>query len=76
MSDTPQPESIPARRPRWWYSADEKRGFCWASVVGHDYRSSSGGEHGKSTLYLYLNGALMHLTGNEADSVYAELKKR
>lgn len=72
--DTPSTPS--PRRPKWWYSADEKRGFAWVSVVGYDYRSADQSGLGKATLYVYLTGALLSLHGGEADTVYQELKKR
>ena len=64
-----------SRRARWWYSADEKRGFAWASVVGWDYRRAGSAGFDKSVLYVYLQSALLHLHGTEADSVYAEVVK-
>jgi len=64
------------RRPRWWYSADERRGFCWAEVVGYDYKQSGSSGFTASALYVYLKSAIFHLVGSEADTVYAELKKR
>lgn len=74
MSDSTGPSS-PPRRARWWYSADEKRGFAWASVVGYDYRKGGQAGFTTSVLYLYLSSALLHLHGAEADSVYAEVVK-
>ena len=63
------------KKTDWWYSTDGKRGFCHGAVKGFDYKalSQSGGGMG-NVLYLYLDGALLHLTGSEADTVYALVK--
>lgn len=53
----------------WWYSADGKRGFCWSSVVGYDYKPAGTMGFDKSTLYLYVSSGLLHLHGAEADEV-------
>ena len=68
--------AIPSRKPRWWYSRDERRGFCWAEMTAYDFRAGGVGSHLTSTLYLYVKGGIVHLNGAEADEVYAEIKKR
>lgn len=67
--------TAPTRRPRWWYSADSKRGFCWSEVTGYDYKSV-GASISTSTLYLYLSSGIFRLIGTEADQVYEQLLKR
>lgn len=64
-----------SKKTDWWYSTDERRGFCFGAVKGFDYEQPQqiGGGLG-ATLYLYLDGGLMHLTGNEADTVYQLVK--
>lgn len=58
----------------WWMSADKMRGFCWDSVVGYDYKKGgSNSNFPNSVLYVYLQSAILHLHGAEADSVYAGL---
>lgn len=66
----------PTRRPRWWFSKNERIGFCWSNVTAHDFRPNTGGEHGKATLYLYVQGGILHLIGNDAEEVFKELQKR
>lgn len=76
MSDsTPAAPSTTPRRARWWYSADEKRGFAWASVVGYDYRQGGSAGFVSSVLYVYLSGGIAILNGKEADTVHPELVK-
>ena len=59
----------------WWYSLDGKRGFCFGAVKGFTYREVQQGSGVLgSTLYLYLDGGIMHLMGGEADSVFALVK--
>lgn len=75
FSDSPSvtstTQSSPLPRPKgWWFSSDEKRGFSWSAVVGHDYKAGGVGGFATSALYLYLGGALVHLTGTEADEVF------
>ncbi len=53
----------------WWFSADGKRGFCYAAVKGFDYKVADAGRM-MATLYLYLDAGICHLTGSEADAVY------
>lgn len=75
MSDSTPAASPASRRTRWWYSADEKRGFAWASVVGYDYRQGGSAGFTQSVLYVYLGGGIVLLNGKEADAVYPELVK-
>ena len=60
------------KKTDWWYSADGKRGFCYGAVKGYTYRENQQGVGFLgSSLALYLEGAMMHLSGVEADTVFA-----
>lgn len=55
-------------KTNWWYSLDEKRGFCWDEVIGYDYKEPSN-EGGKPALYLYLKAGIYHLVAEEAKAI-------
>lgn len=62
------------KRTDWWFSADEKRGFCLAAVTAYDYKAGS--ENAKPTLYLYVQGGICHFSGPEAETVYKLVKDK
>lgn len=62
-------------KTNWWYSADGKRGFCVASVKGYDYRPQSEGRM-TTTLFLYLDSGIFHLSGAEAEAVFKLVKDK
>ncbi len=62
------------KRTDWWFSADEKRGFCLGAVTAYDYKAAS--ESAKPTIYLYVQGGIYHLSGPEADAVYKLVKDK
>ncbi len=63
------------KKTDWWYSTDGKRGFCYGAVKAFTYRENQQGVGFLgSSLSLYLDGAMMHLTGGEADTVFALVK--
>ncbi len=58
----------------WWFSNDEKRGFAWSEVKGFKYHDANSlGSGCQSTIYVYLGGGIVHLSGSEADQVYQQL---
>ncbi len=62
------------KRTDWWFSADEKRGFCLAAVTAYDYKAAS--ESAKPTIYLYVQGGIFHASGPEADAIYKLVKDK
>ncbi len=68
--------SIP-KKTNWWYSSDGRRGFCFGAVKRYDYKPLAQNGGGMSNvLYLYLDAALMHLAGAEADEVFRLVSQR
>jgi len=58
----------------WWFSADGRRGFCWQSVKGYDFRPAS--DTGKSILYLYIESGIFHIADSDADKLFELVRKK
>jgi hypothetical protein len=56
-------------RKDWWYFKDERIGFRWDTVCGYHY--VAGREGFGNTLYLYTEGGILRIYGEEAAGVYA-----
>ena len=77
VATLPSTEEESSRRPRnWWFSSDGRRGFCWTSVVGYDYRPAGMMGYTISTLYLYTSAGILHLGAVEAEKVYELVKEK
>ncbi len=62
-----------APKGQWWFSTDGRRGFNLSSVKAFDYRPQAEGRM-VSTLYIYVEAGLFHLSSGEADTVFALIK--
>lgn len=69
--------AAPAVRPphsaRKWQSADKQRGFTWAEVAGYHYHPAGTPGNPLTSLYVFLAGGILRLTGTEAETVWEEL---
>lgn len=61
-------------KDNWWFSADGRRGFCWDSVKGYDYRAGANGF--PSILYLYIESGIFHANSMEADQLFKLVQER
>ena len=63
-----------SKRSDWWYSADERIGFCWKAVTGFHW---VGGQNGfPDTIYVYNGGGILRIHGEDAGKVYEELRAK
>ena len=63
-------------RTGWWYSSDDRIGFCWKAVIGYDWKAANGGTALRDTLYVYLGSGILRVEGGEAAAVYGELRAK
>lgn len=60
----------------WWFSRDERKGFNWASVCGYDYHAQNGASALQATIYVYVESGIVRVTGDEAVTLFDQMKGR